>query len=61
LGTGNADFGAVFEALAHLNYSGNFILQTARATDGDHAGVLARYRDLTQARMARYSMAGASQ
>jgi hexulose-6-phosphate isomerase len=61
LGTGNADFGAVFEALAHLNYSGNFILQTARATDGDHAGVLARYRDLTQAWMARYSMAGASQ
>jgi L-ribulose-5-phosphate 3-epimerase len=56
LGTGNADFDAVFEELARLNYSGNFILQTARATDGDHAGVLARYRDLTQAWMARYGM-----
>jgi len=61
LGAGNADFEAVFEALAHLNYSGNFILQTARATNGDHAGVLARYRDLTQAWIVGYGMAGASQ
>ncbi|MBD2424553.1 TIM barrel protein [Phormidium sp. FACHB-1136] len=60
LGAGNADFETVFESLAHLNYSGNFILQTARATDGDHAGVLARYRDLTQAWIVGYGLAGAS-
>lgn len=60
LGAGNADFDPVFEALAHLNYSGNFILQTARATDGNHAGVLARYRDLTQAWIVRYGLARAS-
>lgn len=61
LGTGDADFDAVFEALARLDYSGNFILQTARATDGDHAGLLAQYRDFTQAWMVRYGIAGASE
>lgn len=60
LGTGNADFEAVFGALARLNYSGNFILQTARAMDGDHAGVLSEYLDFTRAWMVRYGMAGAS-
>lgn len=47
LGTGNADFGAVFAALARKRYSGTCILQTARAADGDHAGTLCRYRDMT--------------
>ncbi len=47
LGTGNADFETVFAALAGVGYKGNFILQTARAADGDHAGVLCRYRDMT--------------
>ncbi len=47
LGRGDADFAAVFAALARADYAGNYILQTARAEDGDHAGVLARYRDLT--------------
>ena len=46
-GTGNADFEAVFAALAKVGYSGNCILQTARATDADHAGVLSHYRDMT--------------
>jgi len=46
LGAGNADFGAVFTALGRLHYAGNYILQTARAADGDHAGVLTRYRDM---------------
>lgn len=49
LGTGNADFPAVFGALRKAGYSGNFILQTARAEDNDHAGALARYRNLTRA------------
>ncbi len=47
LGSGNADFDAVFAELAHRKYAGNYILQTARATEGDHAGVLSRYRDMT--------------
>jgi len=46
LGTGNADFDTVFAALGRLNYRGNYILQTARAADGDHAGALTRYRDM---------------
>lgn len=47
LGTGNADFKTVFKELARLSYAGNYILQTARAPDGDHAKVLCRYRDMT--------------
>lgn len=47
LGTGSANFDRVFQALAQLGYSGNYILQTARADNGDHAGVLERYRDMT--------------
>jgi hexulose-6-phosphate isomerase len=46
LGTGNADFPKVFAGLARLGYRGNYILQTARAADDDHAGVLCRYRDM---------------
>lgn len=47
LGTGAADFTAVFAALKRAGYSSNFILQTARATDGDDVGALCRYRDMT--------------
>ena len=47
LGTGSANFDAVFTALAQINYSGNFILQTARAADGNHVDALSRYRDMT--------------
>ena len=46
LGTGNADFETVFAALARIGYGGNFILQTARAANGDHAGALCRYRNM---------------
>jgi hexulose-6-phosphate isomerase len=46
LGAGNADFDAVFTALGRLHYAGNYILQTARATDGNHAAALIRYRDM---------------
>lgn len=46
LGTGNADFETVFTELARTGYSGNYILQTARAKDDNHAGVLCRYRDM---------------
>lgn len=53
LGTGNADFQTVFAALAKAGYSGNYILQTARAADGDHAGALCRYRDMAVAWLRR--------
>ena len=55
LGTGNADFESVFANLARLRYDGNFILQTARAAQGDHAVVLARYRDMTLGWLARHA------
>jgi len=45
LGTGNANFEVIFSELSRLNYEGNFILQTARATSDEHAEVLSAYRD----------------
>jgi hexulose-6-phosphate isomerase len=54
LGTGSADFEKVFAALAKAGYRGNYILQTARAQDGDHAGALCRYRDMTANWIARH-------
>ena len=56
LKTGSADFGAVFAALAQQGYQGNFILQTARAADGNHAEVLCGYRDMTQQWMLQYGL-----
>ncbi len=49
LGTGDAKFPEVFQTLADVGYTGNYILQTARAADNDHAGVLCRYRDMVEA------------
>ncbi len=46
LGTGNANFDSVFAALARAGYRGTYILQTARAPEGNHAEVLCRYRDM---------------
>lgn len=48
LGTGAADFEVVFDALARAHYAGDFVLQTARAEDDDHAGVLGRYAAQTR-------------
>ncbi len=48
LTTGAAQFDRVFAELAKLNYAGNFILQTARAADGDHAGAVGRYQVMTR-------------
>jgi hexulose-6-phosphate isomerase len=44
LGTGNADFEAVFAGLGALGYQGNYIMQTARARDENHAAALQKYR-----------------
>lgn len=45
LGQGNADIPKVLKALNEINYNGNYILQTARAIDENHAAVLCKYRD----------------
>ena len=55
LGTGSANFDAVFAALAQINYRGNFILQTARDADGNHADALCTYRDMTVDWLKRYA------
>ena len=54
LGEGDANFDAVFGALGKIGYQGNYILQTARAADGDDAGVLRHYRDLTSSWIKQY-------
>jgi hexulose-6-phosphate isomerase len=48
LGKGNANFDAVFKILNQMNYAGNYILQTARATNNEHLEVLLKYRTITQ-------------
>jgi hexulose-6-phosphate isomerase len=52
LGTGNADFPAIFSTLAEIRYQGPFILQTAR--DPDDVGVALRYRDLVKSYLAAH-------
>jgi hexulose-6-phosphate isomerase len=47
LGTGAAELAKTIGLIERSGYSGQYILQTARAADGDHAGALARYRDMT--------------
>ncbi len=47
LGAGAAEIGRAIRLIEQSGYRGNYVLQTARAADGDHAGALARYRDLT--------------
>jgi hexulose-6-phosphate isomerase len=42
LGKGDADFLKVINQLTKVKYSGNFIMQTARAAEGDHAAELNR-------------------
>lgn len=54
LGTGDADFNAVFSLLAGVNYSGNYILQTARAVDSNHAETLNLYYKMSKEWIERY-------
>ena len=49
LGTGSAQLAIAIALLERGGYRGNYVLQTARAGDGDHAGALARYRAMTLA------------
>lgn len=48
LGTGNADIPRALRMLVSSGYRGSYVLQTARAQDGDHEGALVRYFRLTQ-------------
>jgi len=48
LGTGNADIPGALRLLVSSGYRGSYVLQTARAQDGDHLGTLGRYFQLTQ-------------
>jgi L-ribulose-5-phosphate 3-epimerase len=48
LGEGAGNLPIVFCELARKHYAGDFILQTARAADGDHLGALVRYRAMTR-------------
>jgi L-ribulose-5-phosphate 3-epimerase len=57
LGTGSADFEGVFKELGRIKYQGNFILQTARAVDHDHASTLVRYREMTARWMTQFGLA----
>ncbi|MCP9915163.1 sugar phosphate isomerase/epimerase family protein [Cyanobium sp. ATX 6F1] len=48
LGQGDADFAMVFGELERVSYSGDFILQTARAVDDDHLGALVVYLNMVK-------------
>ena len=45
LNSGDVDFDLTFRGLKELNYNGNFILQTARATDGKHSNIIKDYKE----------------
>ena len=44
LGEGNANIPKVLKELKRVNYTGNYILQTVRADNENHVGVLCQYR-----------------
>lgn len=46
LTTGDANFEVVFGELLKAKYAGNFILQTARDANGEHAKIISTYRDM---------------
>jgi hexulose-6-phosphate isomerase len=49
LGTGAADIAKAIRLIEQSGYAGQYVLQTARAADDNHAAALARYRDMTVA------------
>lgn len=52
LGTGAADLPTAFRVLVRSGYTGAYILQTARASDSEHAAALSRYRDMVTSLLA---------
>jgi L-ribulose-5-phosphate 3-epimerase len=55
LGCGNTNFDKVFSNLGRVNYRGNYILQTARARDGDHARAITDYYKFTTEYIKKYN------
>lgn len=53
LGTGDTDFAALFEALAAVRYSGDFILQVARGAEGDELNWTRRNVDTARRMLGR--------
>lgn len=49
LGTGDTDFRALFDCLAARDFSGDFVLQVARGTDGDEIDWARRNREFVRA------------
>ena len=58
LGEGAADFRTIFKLLRDCNYRGNLIMQTARSSQGKHAEVLIKYREMILGWMEDSSHAG---
>ena len=58
LGNGDADFRSVFKELSKITYSGNLILQTARANNHKHAEDLARYKSFIEELSSEYLSEG---
>ena len=56
LGEGNADFEKVFYELKKINYKGNLILQTARASKGKHLEKLLSYKKIIHSLIKKYSL-----
>ena len=54
LGEGNTNFNIVFKNLKMINYTGSYILQTARAIDGDHFNILKKYFEMTKLWLSSY-------
>lgn len=53
LGSGDADFAALFNCLEEVRYAGDFVLQVARATDGDEVHWATRNREYVLEYLAR--------
>jgi hexulose-6-phosphate isomerase len=53
LGTGNADFDALFECVEQIHYAGDFVLQVARATAGDEVNWARANREFVLGHLAR--------
>jgi hexulose-6-phosphate isomerase len=49
LGSGDTNFGALFQCLGALGYSGDFVLQVARGTDGDEVPWARKNREYVMA------------
>ena len=54
LGNGDTNFRSVFKELSKIGYSGNLILQSARAKNHNHAECLVRYKSFTEELISEY-------